>query len=296
MRVVDESVLGKSFYAFRNTYFYPSGYMGYDWRINADRLAALTARIAKKAVFLEKKDCLDLPEQLDENRIVELAPKQKRAYDDLARTLIAQFGSDVVLARNEISKLMRLRQVTSGFLIPELSSDDAGADDPDPLARARILWLDSSKYTALNELAEETAPKRMLVWVNFHAEAHECLRVLSKHGKTELFTGEVAPAERPDIIKRFRAGQTRFLVAHPRCAGHGLTLVECDLAVYVSLSYSWEDYKQSRDRLHRAGQTNKVTYVHLLAKGTIDEDILVALKNKRDVALDVLSGLKRKYK
>lgn len=291
MRCLSPDVLGRSFYAFRNTYFQPAGYMGHQWRLLKGKGAELQERMKKHAIYIKKEDCLDLPEQLDQVLHVPMNVEQARAYRTMVNDLISSMSDgSLALAQNTAVRAMKLRQITSGFLRPDIGVDDAG----EYVFQAPVLtWLSEAKLKALEELAEETAPKRLLVWVNFHAETDAILALLKKHGTVEQITGRTPVKDRPGVVQRFRSGETRFLVAHPRAAGHGLTLVECDLACYFSLSYSWEDYKQSRDRLHRAGQRHAVTYIHLVAPGTIDEDILRALRRKEDAAEAVLAGLKQ---
>jgi len=62
-----------------------------------------------------------------------------------------------------------------------------------------------------------------------------------------------------------------------------LTFVNCSTQVFFSLDYSYERYSQAKSRTHRAGQVNKCTYIHLIAKDSIDEDIIEILKNKGDM-------------
>jgi SNF2 family DNA or RNA helicase len=290
MRCLSPDILGKSFYAFRNGYFQSFGYMGHQWRLVRGRAGELQEKLQKSAIYIDKKDCLDLPEQLDKVLHVPMNPAQTTAYRQMVNDLISSMtDGSLALAQNTAVKAMKLRQITSGFLRPNVGIDDAG----EPIMAAQPLqWLSTAKIAALLEVAEDTAPKRLLIWINFHAETDAILEALRPLGTVEEITGRTPAKDRPGVVQRFRSGETRFLVAHPRAAGHGLTLVECDTACYFSLSYSWEDYKQSRDRLHRAGQRNAVTYIHLLAPKTIDEDILRALRRKEDASAAVLEGLK----
>ena len=80
----------------------------------------------------------------------------------------------------------------------------------------------------------------------------------------------------------------RFFVGQPRTGGYGITLTAANTVVYYSNSYDLEIRLQSEDRAHRIGQDNKVTYIDLVSPGTIDENILEALRNKIDIAGKVL--------
>jgi len=78
-------------------------------------------------------------------------------------------------------------------------------------------------------------------------------------------------------------------VGQPRTGGYGITLTAANTVVYYSNSYDLEIRLQSEDRAHRIGQTNKVTYIDLVAPNTIDEKILQALRSKVDIAGQVLN-------
>jgi SNF2 family DNA or RNA helicase len=80
----------------------------------------------------------------------------------------------------------------------------------------------------------------------------------------------------------------RFFVGNPKTGGYGLTLTASHTVVYFSNDYSLEIRMQSEDRAHRIGQTNKVTYVDLMAENTIDEKIVKALNAKIDLASQVM--------
>ena len=86
----------------------------------------------------------------------------------------------------------------------------------------------------------------------------------------------------------------RFFIGNPKTGGYGLTLTSSHTVVYFSNDYSLEVRMQSEDRAHRIGQTNKVTYVDLMAEGTIDEKIVKALNNKIDLASQVMGEDPRK--
>jgi SNF2 family DNA or RNA helicase len=98
-------------------------------------------------------------------------------------------------------------------------------------------------------------------------------------------------------VENFQDGQSelRFLVGHPKTGGYGLTLTAASTVIYYSNSYDLELRVQSEDRAHRIGQTNKVTYVDLIAPGTIDEKIVKSLRAKINVADQILGEEARKW-
>ena len=101
---------------------------------------------------------------------------------------------------------------------------------------------------------------------------------------------------RDDIIRDFKNNKIKRLFTHPKLLGLGLTFVNCTYNIYYSMSFSYEEFKQSQDRIHRIGQENKCTYIILQCKGTIDEKIYNCLQRKGN-AVDELymeMGLKTK--
>jgi SNF2 family DNA or RNA helicase len=105
-----------------------------------------------------------------------------------------------------------------------------------------------------------------------------------------LHYGDTAADCRQEIVEKFQDPESdlRFFVGNPRTGGYGLTLTAANLVVYYSNSFDLEVRLQSEDRAHRIGQTSKVTYVDFITVGTVDEHIVKALRNKINIASEVL--------
>ncbi len=161
---------------------------------------------------------------------------------------------------------MKLREVTSGFVY----SKDSG-----------VITFESNKQKALEETLEEIGNKQVIIWCQFQ---HEIETLAEQFGGIGLTS---KTKNRDDVIRDFRDGKIQYLFTHPQLLGKGLTFVNCTYNVYYSLSFSYEEFKQSQDRIHRIGQTNKCTYIILQAKDTIDEKIYGCLKRKKS-AVDEL--------
>ena len=88
-----------------------------------------------------------------------------------------------------------------------------------------------------------------------------------------------------DDIKKWNEGRTRMILVHPASAGWGLNLqFGGNIIVWFSLTYDAEIYAQLNKRLHRSGQTDPVSLVHIIARNTIDERVLKILKTKEKTA------------
>ncbi|MBI4397480.1 MAG: DEAD/DEAH box helicase [Elusimicrobia bacterium] len=275
MCFVNPDILGENFYVYRNTYFYPVGYGGFQYNCTAQNRERIMERVRRQACFFSKEDCLDLPEQVFEKRAYLMEPEQRKIYNTMLKLNIAELKDKTVLGSNELAKLMKLRQITSGFAITE---DGSEADVSD------------GKLRLLMEVLEEIGPKQVITWCQFHWEIRKIKELLGD--KAATIYGEVSQGEKEQAIRDFKEGKVQYLIAHPKSAGHGLTFVNCSYAVYFSLSYSLEEEKQSQDRIHRIGQKHKTTYLTLLAEDSIDEVIHRALRKKQDIAEAMLEMLK----
>ena len=164
------------------------------------------------------------------------------------------------------AKLIKLREISSGFLLTK---------------EAKIATFLGNKTTILSEILENIGNRQVIVWCQFQYEIESLAEQFGGAGLTSK------TKNRYDVIRDFRDGKIQYLFTHPKLLGKGLTFVNCTYNVYYSLSYSYEEFKQSQDRIHRIGQTSKCTYIILQAKDTIDEKIYDCLQRKKN-AVDEL--------
>lgn len=209
------------------------------------------------SIFIKKEDCIDLPDKVFEIRKFDMAREQRIIYDG--------FLNDIVSHINEWSKfeftakLMKLREVASGFTIQKDGS---------------INCFENNKDKLLEETIAEIKDRPIIVWCQFN---HECESLAAKFGGVALTS---KTKNRDDVIRQFKNGEIDLLFAHPKLIGKGLTFVNCTYNIYYSLSYSYEEYKQSQDRIHRAGQDSKCTYIFLQANDSIEERIYDCVQRK----------------
>lgn len=279
MAFINPAILGDNFWRFRAINFFNLRNMPYLWRPTQEFKDRLPHLLARQAYVIKKVDCLDLPEKTYQVRGCQLSPSQRKAYDQMVKLNITTIKNSPVLAANELAKMMKLRQITSGFAV------DAHGEVQE--------LVDDSKLKLLDEVLDELGDKQVIIWVQFHKEIERIRALLEKHSdigaNNAVLAGTETQADKEQAVADFKAGRVQYLIAHPRTAGHGLTLVNCSYAIYYSMSYSLEEYVQSQDRIHRIGQTESVTYIHLAAEKTIDEVIYRALQKKESIAAAVLS-------
>jgi SNF2 family DNA or RNA helicase len=308
--------LGKSLTVFRSKFFHfvnryskaesPIGgftsrmqavetYKKCDIAISDTKRRELMEMIKPYCHMAKKKDCLDLPEQVDEIRNIEMEPDQATAYRTLERFLVLEIQKQVIAVPVALSKLMKLRQITSGFIYNQVGEAfETGNLHGTPPTGDQV-YLDrefkNPKIRELLDVIEEAGDQPVIIWIQFHWEIIKICHELHKRWPGQVVTISSMTKDRDESILAFQQGRARFLVAHPASAAHGLTFVNCSLQIFFSIDYSLEKYEQARARTHRAGQKNICTYIHLIAKGTIDEIILEALHKKGDIQKLVYEAL-----
>ena len=276
MAVVNPSLLGWNYWNFRSQWAYQTGYMGYRWAVTPDKQARLMQTITPSALFLAKEDCLDLPEQTFTTRAVYMDAAQREAYDAMVRDkLLPLVDGREAIANNILAELMKLRQITSGWV-----RDDNGKD----------YGFSNSKALVLDEVLAELGEHQAVIWVEFIHDAEELASRLGD--RAVKIMGGLSPKELTSRLNAFKNGEKQYLVAHPATIGHGVTLTNASYMIFYSLSYSWQRYTQCCARIHRISQHHPCTYVHLLCRKTIDEVIYRALQRKDDMARSALSHLK----
>ena len=278
-RFLDSTIFGTNFYQFRNRYAIMGGFnrhqiIGYR---DLDQLIQKEHSIAYRVT---KAEALDLPEQTFLQRRIELTVKEKALYNRLKRESFAELeGGGQITATTILTKLLRLQQFSGGFIIPD------GQDKPE--------LVSNGKLSALEELIEDyviDAGKKLVIFARFRPEIDLIGRMLKKkkirYG--EIY-GDVKLESRGDIVKDFQTNpETMVFLAQIDTAGLGITLTAADTCVYYSVNFNYAAYSQSLARIHRIGQKNTCTYIHLITEGTVDETILKALAKKEDLAKTIV--------
>ena len=153
--------------------------------------------------------------------------------------------------------------------------------------------FNSAKLPELMSVLEEVDGK-VIIWANFTHDIKTIQQEISKvYGAESVATyyGETESDDRQTIVNRFQDPDDplMYFVGQPRTGGYGLTLTEAKTVVYYSNNFDLEIRLQSEDRAHRIGQTSKVTYIDIVADKTVDDRILKALRNKINIASQVLA-------
>lgn len=271
-KFADPKVYGTSFYLFRNRYFDMTGYGNHTPVMKRSMEAEFTRRLHSIAFRTTKAECLDLPDTTDIVRRVELEPTAMRAYRQLVRDSYAELRKGEVTATNVLTRLLRLSQLTGGFLL-----GDGGA---------RPEQVSAAKLDALSDIlgSAEQDGQKLVIIARFVPELRAIGRLLARRGiRYAQISGEIK--DRDAQVAAFQNDpDVAVFLGQIATAGLGITLTAASTLVFYSLDYSMSNYEQTRARIHRVGQRRPCTYIHLVAQSTVDERVLRALRDKADLA------------
>ncbi|MFR1509249.1 MAG: DEAD/DEAH box helicase [Acutalibacteraceae bacterium] len=280
-KFLEPQIFGKSFYTFRNRYFDMVGYGNHVPVLKKSMEPELKEKIHSIAFRATKSECLDLPETTDMVRYIELEPNAMNVYRHLVRDSFAELSRGEVTATNILTKILRLSQLTGGFL-----GDDEGK---------KVHQVSKAKLAALEDIVDEmtSSGKKLVVIARFIPEIEAITDLLSKKKlKFSVITGNVK--NRSEQIEQFQNDSDLLVfVGQIATAGLGITLTAASTMVFYSMDYSMSNFEQTKARIHRAGQQKNCTYIYLIAKGTVDEKVLITLQNKANLAKSLIDEYRR---
>lgn len=245
--------------------------------VGYQRLDELKGLLDGFSFRVKKEECLDLPDKVYVKREVDLTDEQIKAYNQMKDMALALFDEGMMTTVNALTQLMRLHQIACGHV----KLDDG-----------TVLELPNRRVDELLSVVEETDGK-IIIWATYRHDIEAIKLALQKaYGMESVGTyyGETDSDERQRVVEEFQDPDSalRFFVGNPSTGGYGLTLTAASVVIYYSNSFDLEKRLQSEDRAHRIGQTKNVTYVDLIAVNTVDEKIVKALRDKINIATQVL--------
>ena len=279
-KFLNEKIFGASYYSFRAKYMILGGFQQKEI-VGYKNLAELVEKAHAVAYRVKLADAVDLPETIDEVRVLALEPKAQSIYKSIEKESYAELMNGEISTRNVLTKLLRLSQVTGGFI----RSDEGET----------VQAVSTAKLTALEDIIDTCMDegRKIVVFARFLPEIAAIERLLKKKGiEYSLICGEVK--DRAEEVRKFQQDDNvRVFVGQLATVSMGLTLTAAHIAVFYSLDFNYSNYEQSKARIHRIGQKEKCLYIHLVAKNTVDETIMSALKHKKDVATLIVDDYKK---
>lgn len=239
-----------------------------------------------------KEEVLDeLPDKYYTDVFVELAPKQRRAYDEMRKTMLAWVGqheNEPIAAPVVIAQLRRLQQFACAHArmetvlkryknceYPECQKLQAVGGKCKGHAMQQLFLDDpSSKLDAVVDLIEDHPEKQIVVFSQSKQIVYMLQKRLEKKGITcATLTGDVSGgAARDELVAGFQAGKYRVFAATIRAGGEGITLTAASTVIFVDRDWSPSKNNQAEDRCHRIGQKNAVQVINIVARNTIEPD------------------------
>lgn len=268
--------LGRFIGQYRNEYFKPdkqNGYIVYSYKPLPDAEERIYEKISDITVSMKAVDHLKMPKLISNEYSVKMSESEKEKYKELKEELILEVQDTEITAANAAALSNKLCQMSNGAIY-----DDDG----------EIIPIHNRKLDALEDIIESANGKPVLVAYWFK---HDRTKIAERLHKLGIVYQEIKSAE---SIKKWNSGKLQAALIHPASAGHGLNLQSGgNFLVWFGLTWSLELYQQTNARLWRQGQQSETVVIqHIVTKGTVDEKILKALKEKDETQTALMTAVK----
>jgi SNF2 family DNA or RNA helicase len=269
--------LGPAFSEFRKCYFEPVDYDERQWTPKTGSRERIYKRMGDFALTLKSSDWLDIPDVIEEDVELALAPEARTQYEELERELLLLLNDerDAIVASNAAVLVNKLLQVASGAVYD---------------AEKRWHPIHEGKVKAFSRLVKSLGKRPVLVAYQYQ---HELTRIMKAHPEAVAFNSAKTEAQQMELIRRWNAGKIPMLVAHPKSMAHGLNMQDGgSVAIWFTLPWSREDYDQFNARLARRGQDQITEIYRLVTRNTADEIVAESLRSKDEEQTALLDALR----
>ena len=266
--------LGRYITYYRQNFFVPdkrNQQMIFSYKPKDGAEKKIYSLISDITISMKSKDFLKMPECVMNEVIVTLSDKEQKLYDSLKQDMVLSLEENDIDAINAAALSNKLLQMSNGAVY----NDDKES-----------LHIHDRKLDALEDLIEGANGKPVLVAYWFK---HDLEKI-----KVRFDVREIKSAK---DISDWNEGKIPVALIHPASAGHGLNLqAGGSTLIWFGLTWSLELYQQTNARLYRQGQDSTVVIYHILTKGTIDEDVMKALKAKEKIQDALIESVKARIK
>lgn len=221
-----------------------------------------------------------LPPKIRQTRLVEMTPKQKKAYDEIHRRLVTKLDDgSILVAKTNLSAQIRLLQLASSYC-----TIDYG-DTPDDVSTWKVLLSEPSpKVDELMVILEELGNRPVVIAAEQRKIIELAAGRLEKAGISYgLITGAVDAYDRQQALESFQSGKLRVLLFTLKAGGTGLTMTAADTMIRLQRSWSLIDNMQGEDRVHRIGSEihESINIIDIITEGTVEEMQVMRLYEKQ---------------
>lgn len=278
MRFVDHTVLGEDWTPFASEYCYRGGYMGKQWIFNKLKLDQFVATI-KPHIYRLTVGFMDLKAVKLFPVPVQLLGSQDDLYHQMARDGILRLNGHVITGSLEITKKVKLQQITGGHILTE---------DGD------VVFVGRAKQRKLAWLAQHLNTP-VVVFCQYLHEIEDIRQIMaSRFKRVAVLHGGVKDGRikvRTNLINDFQAGRYDALICQLRTGGVAIELTRASDLVLYSINYSYIDFEQIIFRLRGLTQKNEVRVFMIYAEKTVDEEKLNIVENKKSTVWTIMSNL-----
>ena len=269
--------LGKTITGYRERYFLPdkrNQHIVFTYKLKEGAEEAIYEKLSDICVSMKAEDYLKLPERINNIIPIYLPKEAKEKYDQLERDLLLPLKDSDIVANTAGVLANKLLQMANGAVYDE---------DGD------VQEIHNAKLKALEDTIEAANGKPVLIFYSYKHDLDRIKKHLKRDDLTVLDTAE--------DIKKWNEGKIPIMLAHPASAGHGLNLqAGGNIIIWFGLTWSLELYSQANARLYRQGQKQNVIIHHLVAKDTMDEDVMKALEGKEVGQEALLNAVKARVR
>lgn len=266
--------LGRYITYYRQNFFVPdkrNQQMIFSYKPKDGAEKKIYSLISDITISMKSKDFLKMPECLMNEVIVTLSDKEQKLYDSLKHDMVLSLEENEIDAINAAALSNKLLQMSNGAVY---NGDKES------------LHIHDRKLDALEDLIEGANGKPVLVAYWFK---HDLEKIKDRFDVREIKSAK--------DISDWNKGKIPVALIHPASAGHGLNLqAGGSTLIWFGLTWSLELYQQTNARLYRQGQDSTVVIHHILTKGTIDEDVMKALKSKKKIQDALIDSVKARLK
>lgn len=276
--ILDEGqALGQYITKFREAYFTPVGYGGYDWQPMPGAADRIAERIAPLTLRVDLAGHVDLPELVVNDLWVDLPAPVAKQYKAMEAALMVDMQEGRVVAANAAVASSKCRQIANGGLF---SSEVQG----------QYSYVHTEKYEAVADLIEQLQGAPLLITYEFAFDRD----YLADKLNIPCISSGNAKKDAENIAK-FSRGELPAVMGHPASISLGIDGLQnaCHHIAMVGVTWSLQDYQQVIQRVHRSGSRALTVFVHrILARGTVDERVLEVLEKRDATQNDFLALLK----
>ena len=269
-RFIDDSIFGHKIKDIKEKYFQPCGWMMHDLELQPQKKEEFYNLIREHSFRITKSEALDLPEVTETKIPVELSKPTVKAYRQLVEDKLLELGDSTIEADLAVKLVTKLQQICCGFIYDEEHTPIEIGDD---------------KIKYLKEIIEDHENEKIVIFCKYTHEIDMISKAL--HNKVNHIIYD-SRSKIDGWLEFVRNPYLKVLITQIKKGGTGLNLQCASTVVFFSLSYSYIDLSQAKDRVHRNGQTRKVSIYYLLGKGTIEETIYKVLQKKQSGAKQIL--------